>query len=86
MIASQCSFEQMINIAAGNRELAEATSYLQVEYGIDELHSCWDGFVHTSDAFDQEFKSRKQICAEFTYALTEYIDYLGESSCLTLGH
>jgi hypothetical protein len=82
MIASQVTFEQMKRYAANNPDLGEATSFLQVEYGISELHACWDGFVHTSDAFNQEFKSRKQVCAEFTYALTEYIDYLGESSYL----
>ena len=79
MIASQCSFEQMMIFAAGSFPLAEATSYIQVEYGLDELKACWDGFVHTSDAYGQTFKSRKQICAEFTHALSEYIEYLGES-------
>jgi hypothetical protein len=86
MIASQVTFEQMMRVAAGNSELAHATSFMQVEHGISELYACWDGFVHTSDTFGQEFSSRKQICSEFTHALTEYIDYLGESSYLTLGH
>jgi hypothetical protein len=85
MIASQVTFEQMMRYAANNPDLGEATSFLQVEYGISELHACWDGFIHTSDTFNQEFKSRKQVCAEFTYALTEYIDYLGESIYLTVG-
>jgi hypothetical protein len=85
MIASQVTFEQMKRYAANNSDLGEATSFLQVEYGISELHACWDGFVHTSDAFNQEFTSRKQVCSEFTYALTEYIDYLGESAYLTVG-
>jgi hypothetical protein len=82
MFASQATFKQMMRYAANNAELGEATSFIQVEYGISELHACWDGFIHTSDTFNQEFTSRKQICAEFTYALTEYIDYLGESSYL----
>ena len=85
MIASQVTFEQMMRYAANNADLGEATSVLQVEYGIFELDACSDGFIHTSDTFNQEFKTRKQVCAEFTYALTEYIDYLGESAYLTVG-
>lgn len=79
MLASKVSFDQMMKAAAKDRTLAYATSFVQVEYGVLELLACWDGFVNTSDAFSQEFKSRKQVCQEFTDALTEYIDYLGES-------
>jgi hypothetical protein len=85
MDASQCSFEQMMIAAAGSFTLAEATSFIQVEYGLNELKACWDGFVHTSDAYGQTFKSRKQICAEFTDALSEYIEFLGESIHLEVG-
>ncbi len=85
MKASQCSFEQMLVAAKKSFPLAEATSYIQVEYGLGELQACWDGFVDTSDAYDQEFNSRKQICAEFTHALSEYIEFLGESIPLSLG-
>lgn len=85
MIASDVSFIQMMRVAAGNKSLATATSYLQVEYGLDELQACWDGFIHTSDDYNQEFKNRKQVCEEFSNALNEYIDYLGESSHLQVG-
>ena len=85
MIASQCSFKQMLNCAITDRMLAEATSFIQVEYGIAELHACWDGFVDTSDHHNQEFKSRKQICAEFAHALADYIEYLGESPLNKVG-
>lgn len=85
MIASQCSFEQMMQTAAGNPTLALATSYIQVEYGIADLKSCWYGFVDTSDCHSLQFKSRKHICAEFANALSDYIEYLGESSHLEVG-
>ena len=85
MRASQCSFDQMMVAAAGSFPLAEATSYIQVEYGLSELQACWDGFVDTSDAYGQEFNSRKQICEEFTHALSEYIEFLGESIHLEVG-
>ncbi len=85
MKASQCSFNQMMVAAGKSFPLAEATSYIQVEYGLSELQACWDGFVDTSDAYDQEFNSRKQIYVEFTHALSEYIEFLGESIPLSLG-
>ena len=85
MIASQVSFDQMMRVAAGNPDLGVAASYLQVEYGLSELLACWDGFVHTSDAYGQEFKSRKQICLEFSNALNEYLEYLGEQVPDSLG-
>ena len=85
MIASQCSFNQMMTVAAGNFTLAEATSYIQVEYGIDELKTSWQGFVDTSDEYNMEFKSRKDICNHFAHALTDYIDYLEQSSPLSMG-
>jgi hypothetical protein len=85
MKASECTFEHMMRVASGLYELAETTSYLQVEYGLSELKACWDGFIHTSDAYCQEFKSRKQICVEFAHALGEYIEYLEESSPIEMG-
>lgn len=85
MIASDVSFPQMMRVAAGNKTLALAASYLQVEYGLGELQACWEGFTHTSDNYDQTFKSRKQVCEEFSNALNEYIEYLGESSHLQVG-
>ena len=85
MLASKCSFKQMFHEALTNRTLAESTSFMQVEYGLSELEACWDGFVHTSDAYHQEFKSRKQICEEFSHALSEYIQVTEEPSFNTLG-
>jgi len=76
MKASDITFESMMRFAAGNFTLAEATSFIQVEYGKKELHACWDGFVHTSDDAGIEFKDRKTICNEFTAALSEYIEFL----------
>ena len=86
MIASDVSFDQMRKAARNLSELGVPASYLQVEYGLAELQACWDGFVHTSDAYDQTFKSRKAIYQEFSNALNEYLEYLGESIPVALGH
>ena len=85
MLASQVSFDSMMRVACANQKLGISASYIQVEYGISELEACWEGFVHTSDHHDLNFKSRKQVCQEFANALSDYIDYLGESIPIQVG-
>jgi hypothetical protein len=85
MKASDVSFESMMRFAAGHFPLAEATSFLQIEFGMSELRACWDGFADTSDAAGLVFKDRKSICNEFTAALSDYILYLDESAPIALG-
>jgi hypothetical protein len=85
MIASEVSFDKMRIVARNNPELGIPVSYMQVEYGLNELEACWDGFVHTSDAYGQEFSSRKQVCLEFSNALNEYLEDLGESIPVQVG-
>ncbi len=84
MKASDVSFESMMRFAAGHFPLAEATSFLQIEFGMGELRACWDGFADTSDAAGLVFKDRKSICNEFTAALSDYILYLDESAPIAL--
>ena len=76
MIASQCSFEQMLKVVPLNSTLGIAASFMQVEYGLSELEAAWDGFVDTSDHYQIIFKSRKDICNNFANELSEYIKYL----------
>ena len=85
MLASSVTFEQVRRAARNNPELAVPASYLQVEYGLAELEACWDGFVHTSDHYEQQFKTRKAIYQEFANALSEYLEYLGEQIPVSLG-
>jgi hypothetical protein len=63
----------MMAIASGNPDLAKATSFMQIEYGLDELRASWDGFVDTSKHYSVEFKTRKHLCNEFAKSLAEYI-------------
>ena len=85
MNASEVTFEQMRRASRNLSELGVPASYLQVEYGLLELEACWDGFVHTSDHHQQTFKTRKEIYQEFANALSEYLEYLGESIPLEVG-
>lgn len=85
MNASDVSFEQMRRASRNLPELGVPASYIQVEYGLSELEASWDGFVHTSDHFNQSFKTRKEIYQEFANALREYLEYLGESIPVEVG-
>jgi hypothetical protein len=85
MLASEVTFEQMRRASRNLPELGVPASYLQVEYGLAELEACWDGFVHTSDAYHQSFKTRKEIHQEFANAINEYLEYLGEPASLEVG-
>jgi len=85
LIASDVTFEQMRRASRNLPELGVPASYMQVEYGLSELEACWDGFVHTSDAYHQSFKTRKEIHQEFANALNEYLEYLGESIPVEMG-
>lgn len=85
MLASNVSFAQMRKGACNLQELGVPASYLQVEYGLNELKACWDGFVHTSDNYGLSFKTRKAIYLEFANALSEYLEYLGEQIPVSLG-
>ena len=85
MKASEVSFEQMRRAARNNPELGVPASYLQVEYGLSELEACWDGFVHTSDEYGLTFKTRKEVNQEFANALSEYLEFLGETIPVEMG-
>jgi len=85
MLASDVTFEQMRRAARNLEELGVPASYMQVEYGLNELEACWDGFVHTSDHYGQTFKTKKEIHLEFANGLNEYLEYLGESIPDSLG-
>lgn len=85
MKASAVTFDQMMQTASGNFTLAEATSFIQVEFGIVELHAAWDGFVDTSNNYNVSFQDRKDVCNHFANALTDYIEYL-EPLSQPLGH
>jgi len=76
MLASTCSFDQMMRVATYMPELAKVTNFFQVEFGMDELMACWVGFVHTSDHYEQQFPSNIAICKKFTNDLWDYQVFL----------
>jgi DNA-binding Xre family transcriptional regulator len=84
MNASQVTFDRMMIYRKVNRLLSDATSFIQVEYGVAEVQACWDGFVDTSDNAGLTFKDLADVCSHFAVALTDYIEYLSEPSPLPL--
>jgi hypothetical protein len=85
MKASKCAFKDMMIAAVGNLQLGTATSFIQVEFGLTELETCWSGFVDSSDHFGLDFTSKKHVFNEFAIALSEYIEFLDEPSSLKVG-
>lgn len=76
--ASQVSFDRMMIYRKIDRLLSDATSFVQVEYGVQEVLACWHGFVDTSDDANLIFKDIPDVCTHFAAALTDYIEYLSE--------
>ncbi len=76
MKASDCTLADAQHIAGYTKHLAESMSFLQVEFGYAELMACWDGFVDSSDHFQQEFTTKYKICMAFAKALAEYLEFL----------
>lgn len=74
MKASECTLKDAQHIAGYTKHLAESMSFIQVEFGHAELRACWDGFVDSTDHFQQEFTTKYKICMAFAEALIEYID------------
>ena len=74
--ASECTLEYAQKVARDCKELAEAMSFVQVEYGYSELLTCWQGFIDVSDNYGQTFTTKRKICFEFANALSEYIECL----------
>jgi hypothetical protein len=84
MNASQVSFDRMMIYRKVHPMLSDATSFIQVEYGVAEVKACWDGFIDTSDNAGLTFKDLDDVCSHFAVALTDYIEYLSEPSPLPL--
>ena len=74
------SFEGMRKFSTKNWKLAIATSFIQVEDGIDDLMACWEGFLHVSEEYNEVFEDETEMYQKFTDALNEYIEYLEPTS------
>ena len=75
MKASDVTFDDMLAKRKANDMLAQATSFIQVEYGLEELLAHWTGFVDVSDDNEVTFTTKTRVCNEFATALSEYIEY-----------
>lgn len=75
MIASDCSFQEMRDLASAKLpNLGVLISFIQVEEGIKDLESHWYGFVDTSDDLGNCYNNKTQICSEFGKQLREQIE------------
>lgn len=74
--ASSCSLESLLKFAEESYELSQILSYVQVEYGLDELRSCWEGFIVSSDDYYVEFETESEVYCIFGRDLGEYVEFV----------
>jgi hypothetical protein len=75
MRASELSFNEIAALSAGLPKLAILMSYIQVEYGIDDLRASWQGFSDSSDYYGNSYTDKRHICLKFGELLQEYIQF-----------
>lgn len=61
-------------IATGVVDLNLAVSFIQVEWGLQDLEACWDGFRDTADHYNQEFDNELDCALQFGLALNEFAE------------
>lgn len=72
------TFEELLKFAAREPALAEVLSFVQVEYGMDELVSHWHGFLDTASASGNKWADVSECINDFALNLMIVTDY-GES-------
>lgn len=78
MTADMITFEELLRIAAREPALAEVLSFVQVEYGLDELKAHWQGFLDSAEASGSFWADTSYCINDFALNLMVVTDY-GES-------
>lgn len=73
MRASECSFDDLMEIGHGSPTLSVLLSYVQVEHGLKDLQASWEGFTDSSDYGGEKFSNKYEICLNFGNSLLELI-------------
>jgi hypothetical protein len=81
MKAGDMTLHDVRAIATGIVDLNLALSFVQVEWGFQDLEACWDSFRDASDHFNQLFDDELDCALQFGLALNEF----AECSELALG-
>ena len=84
MKASDVSFDNMRKIACSMPDLGRLISFIQIEFGLKELESHWQGFVDVSDNYDLTFTTKRRVCRDFYEILSEFVE-LTESAFDAVG-
>lgn len=74
MKATDCSLNEVFHVAKTNKDLAMILSFIQIEYGMRELHSHWHGFRDVSDNYGVEFDNKRDVANQFGKALSAFFD------------
>lgn len=71
MLATEITLKDVFDVAKRNKALASALSFVQVEFGLDELQGHWEGFAQSNDFYDFHFSSKRDCAIQFGLLLEE---------------
>jgi hypothetical protein len=74
MKATDCSLNEVFQVAKTSKDLAMILSFIQVEFGMKELLSHWGGFTDVSDHYGVEFEDKRDVANHFGEALSSFFD------------
>lgn len=74
MKATDCSLNEVFQVAKTSKDLAIILSFIQVEFGMKELLSHWGGFTDVSDHYGVEFEDKRDVANHFGEALSSFFD------------
>jgi hypothetical protein len=74
MKATDCSLNEVFQVAKTSKDLAMILSFIQVEFGMKELLSHWGGFTDVSDHYGVEFEDKRDVANHFGEALSGFFD------------
>jgi len=72
MLATEMTLDDVFSVAKRNKALATTLSFIQVEFGLDELRGHWEGFAQSNDFYDFHFSSKRDCAIEFGTLLSEF--------------
>lgn len=74
MKAGDMTLYDIRRMASGIVDLNLAISFIQVEWGLNELEACWDGFCDSTDHFNQHFDNELDCARQFGLALNDFAE------------
>lgn len=79
MKASEFPWDKLLTYSVISPEVGMTFSFVQVEYGLDELKAHWEGFRDAADYHNLQFDDRNHIITHFAHELHQWLsDEVGQ--------